>query len=84
MLLVDVGADVTIWDVDGWTALHFAATYSHTKLTKFLVDAGVNVDEQTESGQTSLHLCSGIHMAKYLIIEVRILHCWGGGGLFPF
>jgi hypothetical protein len=73
MLLVNVGADVTKRNSDSWTALHYAAYNNNTEMAKFLVDAGVKVDQQDSSGRTALHLCSDIPMAKYLIVEVRIL-----------
>jgi ankyrin repeat protein len=40
--LVRGGANVNAFDMDGWTALHYAAYYDHYSVLLLLLDAGAN------------------------------------------
>ncbi len=41
--------------VDGWTALHYAASEGHTDIAEVLLQAGCNPQIQNEDGWTALH-----------------------------
>ncbi|KAK7480552.1 hypothetical protein BaRGS_00028214 [Batillaria attramentaria] len=54
--LLDRGADVTIRDKEGNTALHFVSRYTDVKLIERLLENGGNVNQQNNDGDTPLHI----------------------------
>lgn len=42
----------------GWTPLHLATYFAHKEVVEVLLDAGVNVDEVNDNGDTALHKAS--------------------------
>jgi ankyrin repeat protein len=54
--LIENGADLNAVTSDGWTALHFAAFKGYDKITKLLLDAGIDPNLQGyRYGRTALH-----------------------------
>jgi ankyrin repeat protein len=53
-LLVEIGADVTFKDSDGWTAMHFATATKNYEIAKFLMSVGADTKELTNDGQKPL------------------------------
>lgn len=51
-LLVNNGADQTMCDVEGFTALHVAVQFAHTPIVAYLIAKGQSVDCPDESGMT--------------------------------
>ena len=62
-LLLENGADVhaasTHWERKQWTALHHAAGGGHVDICSMFIDKEVDVNTQTEHGETALMLASG-------------------------
>ncbi|KAL8939360.1 MAG: hypothetical protein Q9216_003399 [Gyalolechia sp. 2 TL-2023] len=57
--LIERGADVTLQDLDGNTALHFAAYWGTPAIIQILLDAGADPSIQNRNGNTPLiRLCS--------------------------
>ena len=54
MYLIKNNANVNHHDLDGWTALHNAASRGHTAIAKALLEAGAHVASQSKTGQTAL------------------------------
>ena len=52
--LLELGADIQQLDYDGWSALHFAATYSNPEIIEYLLSLGMTVNMTDKSGQTPL------------------------------
>ena len=56
--LLELGADIQQLEYyDGWSALHFAATYSSPEIIEYLLSLGMTVNMTDKSGQTPL-MCS--------------------------
>lgn len=56
--LLDMGAPI---NADyGWTALHYAASTGQTKMTRFLIEKGADVNARTERGVTPLYMAARI------------------------
>ena len=53
---LDAGADVSIGDTVGWTALMWAANHGRTSTVEALLAAGSDVDARNDLGQTALML----------------------------
>ena len=49
------GADINAKDVDGRTALHWAAWYGYTEAVKLLLAVGADVNAKDDLGRTALH-----------------------------
>ena len=54
-LLIAWGADASVADKDGWTALHAAALYGHEAVVRLLVDGGADVSAAHKCGSRPLH-----------------------------
>ena len=50
------GADLTIANSDGITALHFATRLEDAAIVQSMLEHGAPVDQQTANGGTALHL----------------------------
>ena len=50
--LLDAGADVSLQNQEGATALHFAASYGHDALVRTLLDAGADAQAVDHKGRT--------------------------------
>lgn len=68
-LLVELGADITFKDSDGWTALHFATATKNYEIAKFLMSVGADTKDVTKDGQKPLDFVKDkntrIFLAKY-------------------
>jgi hypothetical protein len=56
--LLDLSADVTIQNIDGQTALHYAAIHRDIALMKKLILAGGNLTQPDKNGNTPLHMAN--------------------------
>jgi ankyrin repeat protein len=54
--ILEVTEDSNIRDADGWTALHHAARYNTTEVTKLLLDANADVNAASPEGVTPIML----------------------------
>ena len=52
--LLELGADIQQLDYNGWSALHFAATYSSPEIIEYLLSLGMTVNMTSKTGQTPL------------------------------
>ena len=53
--LVEKGADLSMGDQEGWTALHFAAAKDHVAIAKLLIEKGAKVNAPSTRGGRPLH-----------------------------
>lgn len=53
--LIDRGADINAYDLDGRTPLHWAALGNYESMLNLLIDKGANVHAVTKSYSTALH-----------------------------
>ena len=58
-LLVEHGVDVNTFNVDGQTALHYAATRGRDRLVSYLVQQGARLDTKNRNGLTALDVALG-------------------------
>jgi ankyrin repeat protein len=49
-------ADINARGQDNWTTLHVAANEGYMKIAEVLLQLNVNIDAQTQSGRTALHI----------------------------
>jgi uncharacterized protein len=56
-LMANDGAAITAFSADGWTPLHLAAYFGHTKIAEMLISraADVNARSRNATGNTPLH-----------------------------
>ena len=54
-LLLDSGADPNYRDLDGWSAIHWAAEEGHSAVVLFLLEAGCNINAISSYGTSVLH-----------------------------
>ncbi|KAA3671825.1 ankyrin repeat domain-containing protein 49 [Paragonimus westermani] len=54
--LLQLGADINIRTLDGWTPLHSAAFWNQFACVQLLLAAGAELNATTNSNQTPLHL----------------------------
>jgi cytohesin len=54
--LINVGADITVVDENGWTALHWAAHSQNPKIVIILIDCGADPNVADFEGATPLHI----------------------------
>jgi ankyrin repeat protein len=57
----DVNETATSGDVEGWAAIHYAASNGNEELLKFLVKNGADVNAKTADGKTPLSLVGSKH-----------------------
>ncbi len=57
-LLLESGADASLGDYKGWTALHTAAFQGNEVILKLLLERGPDVDIQDCNGRTALHIAA--------------------------
>ncbi|HKK41385.1 MAG TPA: ankyrin repeat domain-containing protein [Bacteroidales bacterium] len=57
----DVNEAATSGDVEGWTAIHYAASNGNEKLIKFLIKNGADLKAKTADGKTPLSLVGSKH-----------------------
>jgi ankyrin repeat protein len=63
-LFCDCGADVNHTDVEGWTALHYAANLGHPQIVKLLVKHSALLNKKTNKGYTPLKVTERAHPAS--------------------
>ena len=57
-LLLGYACRVHLKDVDGWTALHYAASQGDAEICQLLLDVGAQLDEYSNTGSTPLSLAA--------------------------
>ncbi|CAN0031393.1 unnamed protein product, partial [Ectocarpus sp. 12 AP-2014] len=57
-ILLNKGADLSVVDKRGTTALILSAGYGHVAVTRMLVNAGADLDEADSAGFTPLHIAA--------------------------
>lgn len=57
-MLINREADIEARDDDGWTALHFAASYGYEAVVQMLIDRGANIEARCKCGVGSSSLRS--------------------------
>jgi ankyrin repeat protein len=60
-------------DLNGWTALLYAANTGNVECVKFCIDMGANVNIHERHGYTALHNTSLRNVARELLMRVRLL-----------
>ena len=55
---INSGAELSVQEEYGWTALHFASREGKTECVRLLIGAGANLNVREEDGYTALHLAS--------------------------
>jgi len=70
--LLDAGADTSVQDRDGRTALHHAASEGNTSCTSLLLSGGAPPCIQDLSGETPLHLAC--HFGRKLDVTLLLSH----------
>ncbi len=58
-LVEEVGADVNARDVNGYTALHHAASRGDNEMIRYLVELGADVTPVSRDGQTTADMANG-------------------------
>ncbi|ORX63256.1 ankyrin [Anaeromyces robustus] len=61
--------DINSKDEFGYTALHAAVSYSRLEAARWLLEHGADVNITDDDGDTPLHSCESVAMAKMLIEE---------------
>ena len=85
-LLVELGADATAQDNQGWTPLHWAAKEGSMDLAYLLIVQGADVTAQDNDGWTPLHwamLRGSVNISHFLIEHGADLTAQDGNGLTP-
>jgi len=70
--LVERGAEIFTIDLDGFSALHWAAAMGNVDAMDRLIDAGADIDGESDNGDTALHRASrfGRHDCLKSLISV--------------
>ena len=55
---LDIRCDPNTTDYDGWSGLHIAASKGFVPLINVLMDNGADIELETPTGQTALHIAS--------------------------
>ena len=69
-MLIERGADLDTWDIEGLTPLMIAAEKGHKNVIALLVEAGAKLDIQDKDDHTLFHICAAFGQPE--IIKVRI------------
>ena len=64
-LLIGLGADLTIKDEKGWTALHLAANQKRGHIIKLLIESGSDANTVDADGGTPLHALANLPLHNY-------------------
>ena len=62
--MLDMGADTSIKDSNGWTALHYACEFNDIESVKILVSQNSNLDDYSNNKRTPLHLAANNGFAE--------------------
>ena len=76
-LLLSRAANPHLVQDKGWSALHFASTNENAAATKILLDAGVDIDGETNDGGTALMVaahCGRINPLRELLVRGGNIH----------
>ena len=65
------GADVTIVNSNGDTAMHFAAFRGDTEIVQSMLEHGAFVDAQAAKGSTALHLAVGLSQKSTMLLLLK-------------
>jgi ankyrin repeat protein len=78
LLLQHAGGAQALLEVDerGWTALHYAAEYSHEETATFLLGQGAQANSKAEDGTTPFMLACG--SGQICVVKVLLQHMGGG------
>lgn len=68
--LLEAGANARTKEVDGATALHYAARHDNPEMAKLLIDKGADANEGNQDARTPLFYARGSAVAQ-LLIEAR-------------
>jgi ankyrin repeat protein len=55
MYCIEMGANVSVRNNNGWTPLHYATAWAHVNIVRVLLDAGAMVDVASNIGWTPLY-----------------------------
>ncbi|XP_043116953.1 NF-kappa-B inhibitor delta isoform X2 [Puntigrus tetrazona] len=80
--LLSLGADISICDVNGQTALHLAATYGFPRVMQVILNAGLRVDLEARNfeGLTPLHCAVISHCATIKALNASSSSTWLADG----
>ena len=65
------GADLTIVNSKGETALHFAACRGDTEIVQSMLEHGAPVDQQAADGNTALHLAVWARSKSTMLVLLK-------------
>lgn len=82
-MLLEMDADVNKADVEGWTALHFAADRKRKKFAVLLIKAGANINATTTDGVSPLDLAiwHGFEETEQQLLEAGAVQSMDDFGL---
>lgn len=69
--VLDMGADPSIKDSNGWTALHYACQIGDKKSVEILLDFGAKLDDFSNNNRTPLHLAANNNYPE--IVNILVL-----------
>ena len=52
------GANLDLWDVEGYTPLMIAAIKGHRNVVKYLFESGANLEHVDKNDHSIFHLCA--------------------------
>lgn len=70
--LIDIGADPSIKDSNGWTALHYACQFGDYEAAEILVKSGSQLDTYSNNNKTPLHFAATANfpdIVRFLLIS---------------
>ena len=69
-MLICMGAETDVPDINGWTPLMWAAASGSVSITKLLLSHRVNQDHVNRDGHTALHMAANhghVHIVQLLL-----------------
>ena len=66
-ILLRLGADPNMRDVDGWTSLHFAVARNFFGIARYLISSGANVSVMNRDGETALDFIESKDLKRLLL-----------------